>query len=72
MPRTVSRSPSYRRRHSPSPVGHRYSRRSRRDRSRSPYSYGRWYSCWIHMFLCKFYDFTSLFVDCFRTSILAK
>lgn len=38
MPRDLSRSPSYRRRYSPSPVGHRYSRRSRRDRSRSPYS----------------------------------
>ncbi|WOL01126.1 hypothetical protein Cni_G09840 [Canna indica] len=39
MPRTVSRSPPYRRRRSPSP---RYnSRRSRRDRSRSPYSHRR-------------------------------
>ncbi|KAF9608433.1 hypothetical protein IFM89_009799 [Coptis chinensis] len=42
MARTVSRSPSYRRRYSPSsPVGHRHSRRSRRDRSRSPYSRSR-------------------------------
>ncbi|OWM69426.1 hypothetical protein CDL15_Pgr013887 [Punica granatum] len=38
MARSISRSPSYRRRHSPSPVGRRSSRRSRRDRSRSPYS----------------------------------
>ncbi|CAL5438844.1 unnamed protein product [Camellia sinensis] len=39
----LSRSPSYRRRYSPSPapVRDRYSRRSRRDRSRSPYSYSR-------------------------------
>ncbi|GKV23828.1 hypothetical protein SLEP1_g33518 [Rubroshorea leprosula] len=46
MPRDLSRSrsPSYRRRHSPSPVGNKYSRRSRRDRGRSPnssYSYSR-------------------------------
>ncbi|KAI8532157.1 hypothetical protein RHMOL_Rhmol11G0191800 [Rhododendron molle] len=42
--RDLSRSPPYRRRYSPSPspVEHsRYSRRSRRDRSRSPYSYTR-------------------------------
>ncbi|KAL4275216.1 hypothetical protein AHAS_Ahas20G0085000 [Arachis hypogaea] len=40
MPRDLSRSrsPPHRRRHSPSPVGHRHSRRSRKDRSRSPYS----------------------------------
>ncbi|XP_057870983.2 uncharacterized protein At1g10890 isoform X3 [Cryptomeria japonica] len=38
MPRTISRSPSYKRRRSPSPVSHRQSRRSRRDRSPSPYS----------------------------------
>ncbi|CAB4298222.1 unnamed protein product [Prunus armeniaca] len=38
LARSQSRSPSYRRRRSPSPVGHRGSRRSRRDRSRSPYS----------------------------------
>ncbi|KAF3435185.1 hypothetical protein FNV43_RR22272 [Rhamnella rubrinervis] len=40
MPRDLSRSrsPSYRRRRSPSPVGHRHSRRSRRESSRSPYS----------------------------------
>ncbi|KAL5752211.1 hypothetical protein ACOSP7_022398 [Xanthoceras sorbifolium] len=37
MPRSrLSGSPSYRRRHSPSGVGHRYGRRSRRERSRSP------------------------------------
>ncbi|PKA53501.1 hypothetical protein AXF42_Ash008997 [Apostasia shenzhenica] len=43
MPRSPSRSPSIRRRRSPSPGNHRYigSRRSRRDRSRSPYSYRR-------------------------------
>ncbi|KAK3211366.1 hypothetical protein Dsin_016072 [Dipteronia sinensis] len=35
MPRSLSRSPSYRRRYSPSPVAHRYSRRSKRERSRS-------------------------------------
>ncbi|TYH22967.1 hypothetical protein ES288_A04G172200v1 [Gossypium darwinii] len=38
MSRLRSRSPSYRRRQSPSPVRHRYGRRSRRDRSLSPYS----------------------------------
>lgn len=38
MPRSLSRSPSYKRRRSPSPVSHRHSRRSRRDRDRSPYS----------------------------------
>ncbi|KAK2969586.1 hypothetical protein RJ640_023698, partial [Escallonia rubra] len=37
MPRSISRSPPYRRRYSPSPVGRRHTRRSRRDRS-SPYT----------------------------------
>ncbi|KAK0603139.1 hypothetical protein LWI29_001783 [Acer saccharum] len=42
MPRSLSRSPSYRRRYSPPPVAHRHSRRSKREgsrsRSRSPFS----------------------------------
>lgn len=45
MPRDVSRSrsPSYRRRRSPSPLGRINGRRSRGERNRSPnYSYSRW------------------------------
>lgn len=56
MPRDLSRSPSYRRRHSPSPVGYRHGRKSRRVRSRSPYSYSRWsrlFSQIVSKFFCS-------------------